>query len=92
MKFAGRRIGALEQERSRIETELASERAARQNAAGEASALKAVNASQRAQFDELLRATLAAAAPPAQPGPAKAPVKVATKAATKTGTKRGRRE
>ncbi|AQV94118.1 transcriptional regulator [Cupriavidus necator] len=61
LKFAERRIAALEQERTRLDTDLASERAARQTAAGEASALKAVTASQRAQLDELLRATLAAA-------------------------------
>ncbi|WP_019447859.1 DNA-binding protein [Cupriavidus sp. BIS7] len=99
LKFAERRIAGLEQERSRLETELAGERAARQTAAGEASALKAVNASQRAQLDELLRATLAAAAPPMQPGPAKsstnAPAKEAAKAAskpaTRTAPKRGSR-
>ncbi|KAI3590427.1 MULTISPECIES: DNA-binding protein [Burkholderiaceae] len=61
LKFAERRIAALEEERARLDTELASERAARQTAVGEASALKAVTASQRAQLDDLLRATLAAA-------------------------------
>ncbi|WP_425267408.1 hypothetical protein [Cupriavidus lacunae] len=64
LKFAERRIAALEQERARLDADLASERAARQSAAGEASALKAVTASQRAQLDELLRATLAVAPPP----------------------------
>jgi chromosome segregation ATPase len=64
LKFAERRLAALEQERARLDADLASERAARQSAAGEASALKAVTASQRAQLDELLRATLAAAPRP----------------------------
>ncbi|MCP3024032.1 DNA-binding protein [Cupriavidus basilensis] len=63
LKFAERRIAALEQERERTEAALVSERAARQSAAGEASALKAVTASQRAQLDELLRATIAASTP-----------------------------
>ncbi|AQV99311.1 DNA-binding protein [Cupriavidus necator] len=67
LKFAERRIAALEEERARIDADLASERAARQTAAGEASALKAVTASQRAQLDELLRATLAAAPKPRAP-------------------------
>jgi len=95
LKFAERRIAALEQERARVEAELAGERAARQTAAGEASALKAVNASQRAQLDELLRATLAAAVPPAKPGAAKsstnAPAKAGTKAAAKPTPRRGSR-
>jgi hypothetical protein len=95
LKFAERRIAALEQERSRLETELARERAGRQTAAGEASALKAVNASQRAQLDELLRATLAAATRPARPAAAKssmnAPAKAGTKAATTPTPRRGSR-
>ncbi|WP_066731314.1 DNA-binding protein [Cupriavidus sp. D384] len=66
LKFAERRVAALEEERGRQDAELVSERAARQTAVGEASALKAVTASQRAQLDELLRATLAAAPPPAK--------------------------
>lgn len=66
LKFAERRIAALEQERARLDADLASERAARQTAVGEASALKAVTASQHAQLDELMRATLAAASPPAK--------------------------
>ncbi|WP_240805046.1 DNA-binding protein [Cupriavidus oxalaticus] len=45
LKFAERRIAALEEERARIDADLASERAARQTAAGEASALKAVKGS-----------------------------------------------
>jgi len=91
LKLAERRLAGLEQERSRLEAELADERAARQTAAGEASALKAVNASQRAQLDELLRATLAAATPFTKPGPDKTPAKVASKASTKTAPKRGSR-
>lgn len=67
LKFAERRLAALEQDRARLDADLASERAARQTAAGEASALKAVTASQRAQLDELLRATLAAAPKPRAP-------------------------
>ena len=66
LKFAERRIAALEEERGRLDAELVSERAARQTAVGEASALKAVTASQRAQLDEMLRATLAAATPAAK--------------------------
>ncbi|MDK3022616.1 DNA-binding protein [Cupriavidus taiwanensis] len=64
LKFSERRIVALEQERERADAALAAEQAARQTAAGEASALKAVNASQRAQLDELLRAALATAPKP----------------------------
>ncbi len=67
LKFVERRLAALEQERARLDADLSSERAARQTAAGEASALKAVTASQRAQLDELLRATLAAAPKPRVP-------------------------
>ncbi len=55
LKFAERRIAALEGERERLESELASERATRQQAVGEALALKAVNSSQYAQLDELMR-------------------------------------
>lgn len=67
LKFAERRLAALEQDRARLDADLSSERAARQTAAGEASALKAVTASQRAQLDELLRATLASAPKPRVP-------------------------
>ena len=55
LKFAERRIAALEGERERLEAELAGERATRQQAVGEALALKAVNSSQHAQLDELMR-------------------------------------
>ncbi|UBM07881.1 DNA-binding protein [Cupriavidus metallidurans] len=81
LKFAERRIAALEQDRARLDADLASERAARQSAAGEASALKAVTASQRAQLDELLRATLAAAPKPRAP---KSTVKLAGKRTTQS--------
>ena len=55
LKFAERRIAAQEGERERLEGELAHERETRQQAVGEALALKAVNASQHAQLDELMR-------------------------------------
>ncbi len=83
LKFAERRLAALEQERERADAALASERAARQTAAGEASALKAVTASQRAQLDELLRATLAAAPRPTTARAPKATGKAAAKRAAR---------
>jgi hypothetical protein len=49
------RCGCPDAERERLEGELAGEREARQQAVGEALALKAINASQYAQLDELLR-------------------------------------
>ncbi|AVR14819.1 DNA-binding protein [Burkholderia sp. SIMBA_043] len=55
LKFAERRIAALEAERDRLDGELAHEREARQRAVGEALALKAVNAQQHAQLGDLLR-------------------------------------
>lgn len=55
LKFAERRVAALDGERERLEGELAGEREARQQAVGEALAFKAINASQYAQLDELLR-------------------------------------
>ncbi|CAE6872238.1 hypothetical protein R75465_08359 [Paraburkholderia aspalathi] len=55
LKFAERRVATLDGERERLEGELASEREARQQAVGEALALKAISASQYAQLDELLR-------------------------------------
>ncbi|KML57080.1 transcriptional regulator [Burkholderia cepacia] len=55
LKFAERRIAALDAERERLDGELAREREARQQAIGEALALKAVNAQQHAQLGELLR-------------------------------------
>ncbi|CAG9184760.1 Chromosome partition protein Smc [Cupriavidus laharis] len=84
LKFAERRIAALEQERARLDADLASERAARQSAVGEASALKAVTASQRAQLDELLRVTLAAAPRPTTARAPRSTVKPAGKRAAKS--------
>lgn len=55
LKFAERRIAALEGERDRLDSELARERETRQQAVGEALALKAVNAQQHAQLADLLR-------------------------------------
>ncbi|TAM04961.1 MAG: DNA-binding protein [Paraburkholderia sp.] len=55
LKFAERRIAALEGERDRLDSELAREREARQHAVGEALALKAVNAQQHAQLADFLR-------------------------------------
>lgn len=58
LKFAERRITTLETSLGEAEHELAREREQRQKVAGEASAFKAVNASQRAQLDDLLRVAL----------------------------------
>ena len=55
LKFAERRIAALEGERDRLDGDLAREREARQQAVGEALALKAINAQQHAQLADLLR-------------------------------------
>jgi len=55
LKFAERRIAALEAERDRLDGDLAREREARQQAVGEALALKAINAQQHAQLADLLR-------------------------------------
>ncbi len=55
LKFAERRITTLDAERERLDVELAREREARQQAVGEALALKAVNAQQHAQLGDLLR-------------------------------------
>ncbi|TCK84019.1 DNA-binding protein [Paraburkholderia sp. BL9I2N2] len=63
LKFAERRLAVLEGERDRLEGELAHERGTRQQAVGEALALKAVNASQHAQLDELMRIMSAIDAP-----------------------------
>jgi DNA repair exonuclease SbcCD ATPase subunit len=58
LKFAERRIATLETSLGEAEHELAREREQRQKVAGEASAFKAINASQRAQLDDLLRVAL----------------------------------
>lgn len=62
LKFAERRISTLEEAISHAEADAASERDKRQAAVGEATALKAVNASQRSQLEEIMRSTLANAA------------------------------
>jgi chromosome segregation ATPase len=59
LKFAERRIATLEAAVAHAEADAAAERDKRQAAVGEANALKAVNASQRAQLDELMRAAIA---------------------------------
>ncbi|ACC76301.1 DNA-binding protein [Paraburkholderia caribensis] len=63
LKFAERRVAALEAERDRLDGELLQERETRQQAVGEALALKAVNASQHAQLSELMRIVSALEAP-----------------------------
>ena len=64
LKFAERRIATLEEAVSHAEADAAAERDKRQAAVGEANALRAVTASQRAQLDELMRATIAKASTP----------------------------
>lgn len=66
LKFAERRIGTLEEAVAHAQAEAAAERDKRQAAVGEANALKAVNASQRAQLDELMRAAIARTPAPKQ--------------------------
>lgn len=76
LKFAERRIATLEEAVSQAEADAVTERDKRQAAVGEANALRAVTASQRAQLDELMRATIAkastanrrSAAPAEKPG------------------------
>jgi len=77
LKFAERRIGALEDALSQAQTEAASERAKHQASASEATTLKAINSSQRMQLDELIRATLAKVPAPKQRAPAAASKKPA---------------
>ncbi|MCA7955731.1 DNA-binding protein [Burkholderia seminalis] len=55
LKIAERRIAALQGERDRLDGDLAREREARQQAVGEALALKAVNAREHAELAGLLR-------------------------------------
>lgn len=66
LKFAERRIAMLEEALTHAEADAAAERDQRQVAVGEANALKAVNASQRAQLDELMRAAIAKVPAPKQ--------------------------
>jgi chromosome segregation ATPase len=58
LKFAERRMASLEESLAHAEADAGAERDKRLTAIGEANALRAVNASQRAQLDELMRATL----------------------------------
>lgn len=81
LKFAERRIATLEEALAHAEAEAAAERDQRQAAVGEASALKAVNASQRAQLDELMRAALAPPPVPKKRAPAAVPDAPAPKSA-----------
>jgi chromosome segregation ATPase len=78
LKSAERRVAALEEAVEHAKAETAAERDQRQAAVGEANALKAVNASQQAHLDELMRAAMAhppapkkraLAAAPDAPGP-----------------------
>lgn len=62
LQFAERRTQVLEAALAQAQADAAAERTAKQTALGEAAALKAVNASQRAQLDELLQSTLVAVA------------------------------
>lgn len=59
LQFAERRAQVLEAGLAQAQADAAAERTGKQTAIGEAAALKAVNASQRAQLDELLQSTLA---------------------------------
>lgn len=70
LKFAERRIGALEEALAHAQAEAASERTKHLAAASEATTLKAINSSQRMQLDELIRATLAKVPAPKQRAPA----------------------
>lgn len=70
LKFADKRIATLEEALTHAESEATAERDKRQVAVGEANALKAVNASQRAQLDELMRAAIAKTPAPKQRAPA----------------------
>ena len=93
LKFAERRIAALEGERERMEDELVRERGTRQQAVGEALALKAINATQHAQLAELMRVVSARdasrRAPPASPGLATAKrTRTASKGSTTSRTKK----
>jgi hypothetical protein len=93
LKFAERRIAALEGERERMEGELVQERGTRQQAVGEALALKAINATQHAQLAELMRVVSARdssrRAPPASPGLATAKrTRTAPKGSTTSRTKK----
>ncbi|WP_034302255.1 DNA-binding protein [Herbaspirillum sp. RV1423] len=79
LKFAERRIATLEEAIAEAQRETVHERDQRQAAVGEANALKAINASQRVQLDEIVRATLAPPPAPKQ----RAPRTVASKTISK---------
>ncbi|AOJ04613.1 hypothetical protein WS70_22700 [Burkholderia mayonis] len=89
LKFAERRIAALDGEREQREAELTRERAARQQAVGEALALKAVHASQHAQLEELMRlvATGSAGTPRRAPASPAAAAGLATAKRTRAPSK-----
>ncbi|HEX6704716.1 MAG TPA: hypothetical protein VF169_08150 [Albitalea sp.] len=63
-KFADKREAALQTRLEQLETDLVESRAQREQAAGEVSALRYVNASMRAQIDEIMRAVPTPKAPP----------------------------
>lgn len=90
LKFAERRIAALEESAERTEAELKTERARAQTAVGEANAFKVVNASMRAQLDELMRAALVH--PPGAKQRAPATAAAAAAGAKKAAPRRKRRE
>lgn len=81
LQFAQRRQQALESGLEQAHAETSAERAAKQAAIGEAAALKAVNASQRTQLDELMQSALAAAraAATAPPAARKVPARRSTR-------------
>ena len=79
LKFAERRIATLEDAVLEAQREAAHERDQRQAAAGEANALKAINASQRSQLDDLVRAALAPPPAPKQWAPRTVPAKTVSK-------------
>lgn len=87
LKFAERRIATLETSLGEAEHELAREREQRHKVAGEASAFKAINASQRAQLDDLLRVALtnpaATKKKPVNPSPKPAAILVSSRAKQK---------
>lgn len=69
LKFAERRIATFEEALLEAQREVAHERDQRQAAVGEANALKAINASQRSQLDDFVRAALAPPPAPKQRAP-----------------------
>ncbi|MYM94128.1 DNA-binding protein [Duganella vulcania] len=90
LKFAERRIGVLEESVERTEAELKNERSRAQTAVGEANAFKVVNASMRAQLDELVRAAMVQ--PPGAKQAAPASAAEAAAGAKKAAPRRKKRE